>query len=87
MSVVTTRLLHYGHFAVFTAADELVYGENDEPDIYGHILRDGWSVRWEITAGKKGEPLAWGRAWTERGAWGKASAAAHRPGITKAVTQ
>lgn len=76
MTAVSTRLLRHGRTVVFTAADELVYGGADEPDTYGHVIRDGWHVRWEITAGKCGEPLTW----TKSGAWLSASAAAHRPG-------
>lgn len=83
-----TRLLRYGLYAVITAAEELVYGAGDEPDIYGTVRRRGpLSVDWEITAGPTGEPLAWGRTWTRGGAWVAASAAAHRPGLTKAVTR
>jgi hypothetical protein len=70
VTAVSTRLLHYG--------------AGDEPDIYGHVLRDGLHVRWEITAGKTGEPLAWGRTWTKGGAWVEAIHAAYRPGITQA---
>ena len=80
MTAVSSRLLRYGRFAVTTAADELFYGGIDEPDTYGHVTRDGWRVRWGITAGRCGEPLAWGRTWTKGGAWASASAAAHCPG-------
>lgn len=50
-----------------------------EPDIFAHVARRGLAVDWEITAGKYGEPLAWGRTWTRGGAWVEAIAAAHRP--------
>jgi hypothetical protein len=42
---------------------------------------NGLTVDWEITAGKYGEALAWGTAWTRGAARQKAFAAAQRPGI------
>jgi hypothetical protein len=87
MTAVSTRLLHYGRFAVFTADNRLVYAANDAPDIYGHVWRGRRYAWWEITAGKTGEPLAWGRTWTKGGAWVKAIRAAHRPSVTQEVTR
>lgn len=81
-----TRLLHDGRSVVWTADNRLV--TTGSPHIYGTVRRRGvLSVDWEITAGPTGEPLAWGRTWTRGGAWVEASAAAHRPGLTKAVTR
>lgn len=81
-----TRLLHDGRSIVYTADERLVITEG--PGVYGTVRRRGpLSVDWEITAGPTGEPLAWGRTWTRGGAWVEASAAAHRPGLTKAVTR
>lgn len=85
MSAPASRLLRYGMYAVFTATDELVYGAGDEPDIWGHVVRDGWRATWLITAGRFGPVLRGGRTWTKAGAWVEATVAAHRPGIGKAV--
>ena len=81
MSEPTVRLVRSGRSPVITADNVLVMG--DGPDIYAHVQRAGFvSWHWEITAGRDGEPLAWGWTWTSGGAWVEAIAAAHRPGIT-----
>lgn len=78
-TAVTTFVARYGKSPVFTADDR--YIPFAEPDIYGHLVRRLLAVDWEITAGKYGELLAWGRALTQGGARRKAIAAAQRPGI------
>jgi hypothetical protein len=79
VTAVTTFVARYGKSPVFTADDR--YIPFAEPDIYGHLVRRVLTFEWEITAGKYGEPLAWGRALTQGGARWKAVAAAQRPGI------
>lgn len=79
MTAVTTRLVRSGRSPVITAADQLVMG--DGPDIYAHVLRHRLHCHWQITAGKDGPQLAEGQTLTKGGAWVKAIAAAHRPGI------
>lgn len=73
MTAVTTRAVRFGSYS-------LTPGGHDEPDIYGHVVRKGLRVHWEITAGPRGEPIAWGRTFTRGGAWVEAIAAAHRDG-------
>lgn len=83
---VETYLVRHGRNAVWTADDRYVV--TDGPDIYATLRRAGFlHVEWEITAGPAGEPLAWGTTLTWSGADVEARAAAHRPGITKAVTK
>jgi hypothetical protein len=86
VTAVSSTVVRYGHYNTHAVTGE-VYGYGDEPDIWAHVCRDGLRVRWEITAGKDGEPLAWGTAWTKGGARWKAFAAAHRPGIAKELTR
>lgn len=77
MTAVMTRMVRSGKSPVIDASDRLVM--IDGPDTYAHVWRVGLRVEWEITAGKYGESLAWGRTWTQAGAWVEAIAAAHRP--------
>lgn len=79
MTAVITFVARYGKSAVFTADDQLVM--TDEPNIYGHLVRRGLHIEWDITAGKAGEVLSWGTALTQGGARWKAIAAAQKPGI------
>jgi hypothetical protein len=81
---VTTQVLRYGMYNTVAATGE-IYGYGDEPNVVGRVDRDGWRWAWFVTVA--GRERASGRAWTELGAWRKANAAAHRPGITKAVTR
>jgi hypothetical protein len=81
VTAVVTRLLRFGGTAVWTADDRFVMEPG--PDIYGHVHRDDRRHAWEVTAGKYGEPLAWGWTRTGWGAWRKARAAAFRPGLAK----
>jgi hypothetical protein len=81
VTAVSSTVVRYGHYNTHPATGE-VYGYGDEPDIWAHVCRSApLSVDWEITAGKYGEPLAWGRTWTKGGARWKAFCAAQRPGI------
>jgi hypothetical protein len=87
MSAKTSQVLRYGKFNTVAATGEF-YGYGDEPDIWGHVTRRGlFRWEWEITAGPTGEPLAWGITWTRGGANVEAIAAAHRPGVDKAVAR
>lgn len=79
-------MLRSGMSVTVTADGALVPAERG-PDIYGTVRRRGLHVDWEIHAGPTGEPLAWGRTWTKGGAWVEAIAAAHKPGLAKAVTR
>jgi len=81
MTALTSRMVRSGRSPVITADYQLVLG--DGPDVYAHVIRLGrWrGVSWWITAGKDGKTIAVGRTWTRGGAWVKAIAAAHRPGI------
>lgn len=76
------RMIRSGQYSL---ADDPQTGEprwdRSTPDIYGHVLRDGLRCRWMVTAEQDGPGLAEGRTWTRGGAWVKAIAAAHRPGI------
>ena len=87
MSAKSTYLARSGMSFTVAADGALVPAERG-PDIYAHVQRRGFMhVEWEITAGLSGEPLAWGTTWTRGGANAEAIAAAHRPGITRAVTR
>lgn len=79
MTAVSTRLVRTGGYLIESAATgELIREDTAKPNTYGHVVRDGLRVRWEITGGKYGPTLAAGRAWTKNGAWVRAIAAAHR---------
>jgi len=53
------------------------------PEIWGHVERQRWHLYWRITAGPYGPVLGFGWTWTTGGAWVKALAASHRPGIER----
>lgn len=83
MTAVTTRLVRSGGYLIESAATgELIVEDTGRPSTYGHVMRDGWRVRWEITEGKCGRTLAAGRTWTKGGAWVAAISAAHRGGAS-----
>jgi hypothetical protein len=86
VSAPRTFVARSGMSPTITADDRIVFGERG-PDIFATVRRRGLHVDWEITAGPTGEPYAWGRTWTVGGAKAEANAAAHRPGIPKAVTR
>jgi hypothetical protein len=78
VTAVASRLLRYGHTATFTADERLIF--NREPDVWGHVHRDGrW--HWRLTAWRTGRELASGETRTGWGAWRRARAAAYRPGL------
>jgi hypothetical protein len=60
-----------------------------QPDLYAHLQPPQGRCRWWLTSGDDpaGTRLAEGRALSRDRAVGKAIAAAHRPGIGKAVTR
>jgi hypothetical protein len=70
MTAVTTRLLRRG-------GRSPIPGGRDEPDVYGHVVRYGWRVNWDITAGRNGPLVTAGRTWTRQGAWTRAFQIAH----------
>lgn len=81
-----TYLVRHGRSFVYTADYRPVI--TDGPDIYATVDRVSLlHVEWEITAGRIGEPLDWGTTLTRWGADLEARAAAHRPGLTTAVTR
>jgi len=87
MTAISTFLARSGMSPTVTADGQLHFGERG-PDIYAHIRRRGFlNWDWEVTAGRTGEPLAFGTTRTRGGAEVGAIAAAHRPGIAKAVTR
>jgi hypothetical protein len=86
VSAPRTFLARSGTSFTVTADGALVPAQRG-PDIFATVRRRGLHVDWEITAGPTGEPYAWGRTWTQGGADVEAIRAAHRPGITKAVTR
>ena len=53
------------------------------PEIWGTVRGSWMAWFWEITAGEFGPALGHGEAWTQNGAWVKALAASHRPGIER----
>lgn len=73
MSAVITRMVRTGAYGLVPAIDQ--------PDLYGHVTRVHLRHQWLVTAGRTGRVLAGGRALTRGGAWVKAIAAAHKPGI------
>lgn len=79
MSAVSSTVVRYGRQTVLTADER--YVDTVEPNIWAHVTRRWLVVDWEITAGKDGEVLAWGRTWTKGGARWKAFCASQRPGI------
>jgi hypothetical protein len=85
MSAVVSRCLRYGRYNTNASTYE-IYDNGDEPEIWGHVQRKGflhWD--WEITAGPRGEVLAFGSKRTKGGAWDAAICASQRPGILREV--
>lgn len=79
---VTTLLVRTTSYHTVAATYDLYEVIADE--IFGHVTDHGWPTWWSITRSREaGEPIAEGWAFTRDGAWRKAIAAAHRPGIER----
>jgi hypothetical protein len=82
---ITLRVCTRSYATVAATGDVITTGPG-QPDIYATVERRGPLWHWTIwTTGSAA--LGRGRAWTRDGAVGNAIAAAHRPGIGKAVTR
>lgn len=79
---VETYLVRHGRSFTYTADYRPVLTEG--PDIYATLRRAGFlHVEWEVTAGRTGEPLAFGSTLTWSGADLEARCAAHKPTLLR----